>query len=144
MSDSEITSLKSINDKLINENENLTQLTKVLEKFRLMLISMVNNCKCDNEFNIRFKFNILMEQYFELKDQNKFKNNNRFHVNNKKFNKVFDQQIDDHFNNNNNNNNNSNNSNNNNNVVKNDNNLVENSLEINQQLSQTVNNVSIY
>jgi hypothetical protein len=55
---------------------------------------------------------------------------------------VFDQQIDDQFNNN--NNNNSNNNSNNNIVAKNDNNLVENCLEIDQQLSQTVNNVSIY
>lgn len=62
---------KSIDDKIIEENEKLLiqlflakKLIEILEKFRFYLQNIINNCKCDeNNFNNRQQLNHLENEY---------------------------------------------------------------------------------
>lgn len=68
MSSQEINRLKINNEKLLKTNKQLNDMLKLMDRFRVLLISMVNNCKCNTETNIRIKFNLLMEEYYEMSD----------------------------------------------------------------------------
>ena len=68
MSSDELFRLKANNEKLIKTNRKLNEMLKLMEKFKVLLIAMVNNCKCNTESNIRIKFNLLMEDYYEFND----------------------------------------------------------------------------
>lgn len=71
MSSEESAVLKEQNERLVKANQRLSEMLSLMEKFRVLLIAMVNNCKCGSETNIRIKFNLLMEDYYEMNDQRK-------------------------------------------------------------------------
>lgn len=66
MSSEELIRLKINNEKLFKTNKKLNEMLKLMDKFRVLLIAMVNNCKCNTESNIRIKFNLLMEDYYQI------------------------------------------------------------------------------
>ena len=69
MSSEDLICLKLNNEKLIKTNRKLNEMLKLMEKFRVLLIAMVNNCKCNTESNIRIKFNLLMEDFYDFNDK---------------------------------------------------------------------------
>ena len=76
MSSEELIRLKLNNEKLIKTNRKLNEMLKLMEKFRVLLIAMVNNCKCNTESNIRIKFNLLMEDYYDFNDKSSVNSSN--------------------------------------------------------------------
>ena len=69
MSSPELVRVREENETLVNANRRLREMLALTDKFRVLLIAMVNNCRCQTESCIRVKFNLLMEDYYQLNDR---------------------------------------------------------------------------